>query len=161
MTFLKQVILILSFSPVFIANFCLTSLANPLCDRRPFEIAVASGVSEANRNTELAVTYFCENQLKGVQQLIDAGYITRSDAYILADYLGVRFEGKTRSMEGRLYGLVYRELLDIGLCTACASNAASQYVDSPNSYVGRLVERSLEGDKIAIELLIDYQKNNL
>lgn len=156
MLFTKHTFKFLSFLSIFLGSFTLPSQANPLCEQRPFEIAVASGVSEANRYTEAAVFYLCENNIEQLLQLIDHGYVSRSDAYILADYLGVRFKSQPRSVEGRLYELVYLNLLDAGLCTACAANAASEYVESPDSYVGQLVTRVLEGDSYAIELLRHY-----
>lgn len=161
MNWLKQALFISSFSPILIFNFSSPSFANDLCDKRPYNVAVASGVSEPNRNTEAVITFFCNEQFNKVQEWINTGYITPNDAKILANYLGIDFEVQTRSVEGRLYELVYINLIDKGLCNACAGNAARQYVESPNSYIGHLVERSLRGDQSAVEVLKNTDIQNL
>jgi hypothetical protein len=44
-------------------------------------------------------------------------------------------------------------LLDLGLCSACASNAAWLYVNEPGSRCAKLVKRALEGNPSALETL--------
>jgi len=46
-------------------------------------------------------------------------------------------------------------LLGMGLCSACASNAADLYIDKPNSACGQLVKRALEGNPAAEKKLTD------
>ena len=45
------------------------------------------------------------------------------------------------------------KLLDLGLCNACADNAAAFYVKMPNSRCARLVRGALEGNPIALKTL--------
>lgn len=45
------------------------------------------------------------------------------------------------------------KLLDLGMCNACADNAAAFYVKMPASRCAKLVRRALEGDPTAIENL--------
>jgi hypothetical protein len=47
------------------------------------------------------------------------------------------------------------KLLGLGLCSACASNAAELYLRKPNSACARLVKRALEGNPVAIKVLVD------
>jgi hypothetical protein len=48
---------------------------------------------------------------------------------------------------------VDNRLLDLGLCSACASNAAQHYVLEPQSQCARLVKEVLEGNPQALETL--------
>jgi hypothetical protein len=49
------------------------------------------------------------------------------------------------------------KLLDLGLCTACAHNAAYLAVHQPRSRCAALVKRALGGDQIAVKALtVDY-----
>jgi hypothetical protein len=47
------------------------------------------------------------------------------------------------------------KLLDLGMCNACADNAAAFYIKMPASRCANLVRRGLEGDPAAIEQLKD------
>lgn len=47
------------------------------------------------------------------------------------------------------------KLLDLGMCNACADNAAAFYVKMPASRYAKLVRQALEGDPTAIEKLKD------
>jgi hypothetical protein len=47
------------------------------------------------------------------------------------------------------------KLLDIGMCSACADNAAAFYVKMPNSRCATLVRQALEGEPTAIAKLND------
>jgi hypothetical protein len=48
---------------------------------------------------------------------------------------------------------VDNKLLDMGLCSACASNVAYLYVKKPGSRCAKLTARALEGDPDAVKLL--------
>ncbi|MCI4680595.1 hypothetical protein K9U39_18015 [Rhodoblastus acidophilus] len=50
---------------------------------------------------------------------------------------------------------VDNRLLEMGLCSACAGNAAHYYVEMPNSKCGRLVKATLEGNPAALRTLKD------
>jgi hypothetical protein len=45
------------------------------------------------------------------------------------------------------------KLLDLGMCNACADNAAAFYVKMPASRCANLVRQALEGDPTAVEKL--------
>lgn len=47
------------------------------------------------------------------------------------------------------------QLLTLGLCSACASNAAMTYLKKPKSKCGRLVKAALEGNRKALEAIKD------
>jgi hypothetical protein len=51
------------------------------------------------------------------------------------------------------YDDVDNRLLEMGLCSACASNAASLYLNKANSRCAQLTKRALEGNPIATEKL--------
>lgn len=48
---------------------------------------------------------------------------------------------------------VSQRLLDMGLCSACASNVTAFYVRKPNSACGRLAKQALEGNPAAADKL--------
>ena len=48
---------------------------------------------------------------------------------------------------------VSQRLLDMGLCSACASNATAFYVRKPTSACGRLARQALEGNPVAADKL--------
>lgn len=47
-------------------------------------------------------------------------------------------------------------LLEMGLCSACAANAASFYIKKPNSACAQLTKKALEGNPIAAEKLREF-----
>lgn len=47
-------------------------------------------------------------------------------------------------------------LLEMGLCSACASNVASLYLKNPNSRCGQLTRKALEGNPVALEKLKEF-----
>lgn len=47
------------------------------------------------------------------------------------------------------------KLLSMGMCSACASNAADTYLKRPNSPCGRTVRSALEGSPVATKALTD------
>jgi hypothetical protein len=47
------------------------------------------------------------------------------------------------------------KLLDLGMCSACAGNAACFYVEKPASRTARLVRQALEGNPLAIKKLTE------
>jgi hypothetical protein len=47
------------------------------------------------------------------------------------------------------------KLLELGMCNACADNAAAFYVKMPASRCAQLVQQALEGNSVAIKKLLD------
>ena len=47
------------------------------------------------------------------------------------------------------------QLLEMGMCSACASNAADTYIKRPGSPCGKTIKRALEGNPIAKKELAD------
>lgn len=50
---------------------------------------------------------------------------------------------------------VDNRFLELGLCSACASNVAAFYIHKPNSACGRLAKQALEGNPVAVGKLRD------
>lgn len=50
---------------------------------------------------------------------------------------------------------VGNRFLELGLCSACASNVAAFYIRKPNSTCGRLAKQALEGNPVAVGKLRD------
>ena len=49
--------------------------------------------------------------------------------------------------------ILKNKLLEMGLCSACASNAAELYLKRPGSRCTRLTKRALEGDPDATKTI--------
>ena len=48
------------------------------------------------------------------------------------------------------------KLLEMGLCSACAGNAATYYIKRPESPCGRLTRKALEGNPAATSELLKF-----
>lgn len=71
-----------------------------------------------------------------VSYAVDVDRTRNSAAALRADDVGNRF-------------------LELGLCSACASNVAAFYIREPNSACGRLAKQALEGNPVAVGKLRD------
>ena len=71
-----------------------------------------------------------------VSYAVDVDRTKNSVAALRADDVGNRF-------------------LELGLCSACASNVAAFYIHKPNSACGRLAKQALEGNPVAVGKLRD------
>ncbi len=106
------------------------------------------------------VDYLCEGDIKQLELEIDYGYVKLSTVEKIKEILGlnnIKING-VRSKEGIKYEKTHDILINMGLCTACASNAAEQYVKKPNTNCAKLVKKALAGEKSAFNQL-DSDRN--
>lgn len=68
-------------------------------------------------------------------------------------YYGVEVDRSKNSKRDLRLDDIDNRLLDLGLCSACAGNYASEYVNHPNSRKSKLVKSALEGNPNAIDHL--------
>jgi len=89
--------------------------------------------------------------MKHLEHLIDYGYIELSTVEAIKKALGledIKINGE-RTKEGIKYEKTYITLSDMGLCHACAAEAARQFVEQPTSNCAKLVKKAITGDKSA------------
>ena len=65
-------------------------------------------------------------------------------------FYDISVDRSKNSKETLRYDDIDNALLNIGMCSACASNAADLYINQPESSCGSLVANALAGDKAAI-----------
>jgi len=106
---------------------------------------------------EDVVSRLCSGDTKGIDKLIDNGYVKAKEAEAIAKVLGKRYAFKgERSETGKSYGYSKEKFLNMGLCMACADNVAQYYTKQPNSPCGKLAKRALGGDPDAIKKLAEF-----
>lgn len=85
-----------------------------------------------------------------MEHLIDYGYIKRSEAMAVKEILGL----EKRSNAGLRWEKANNFLLDIGLCTSCASNYAYHYSVLSDSQCSRTIDKAMSGDIDALKELM-------
>ena len=111
------------------------------------------------RYHEDLVKALCEGDFKEVNSLIDDGDVSAGEAARIKEALMEASEPRTetsapaRSDAGRSYGYSKQKFIGMGLCTACADNAAQWYVQRPTARCGMLAKHALEGDPDAVKEL--------
>lgn len=119
-----------------------------------------------------AVTQYNVNKKTGVTSLCShGGGCYPAEALRLTNCMVAKSKPAYEDGDERSYGLILirskvpptvlrqndveLKLLDLGMCNACADNAAAFYVKMPASRCANLVRRGLEGDPPAIKQLKD------
>jgi len=112
------------------------------------------------RDDEYAKELLCEGDLKSVQALIDRGSVDRKTFEVVAAIIeseskpseGDKF--KSQSFVGKMFqNAEERFNYDLGLCSACASNAAHYIVYETDSPCGALALEALDGYPEALKKL--------
>jgi len=112
-----------------------------------------------NKYHQEVVKHLCSGELNKINKLVDYGHVKAKEAESIAQVLGKQYKAPARSEEGKLYQSVYLKLLESGACNSCASNAADEYVQNPKGSIAKLVQTALTGDKNAITILNESNKN--
>jgi hypothetical protein len=106
-----------------------------------------------DRNHETVVSYLCSGQLDDVDQLVESRVLPAGEAERIGAALGKVYRSKLGGEITKDYATVKAEFIQMGLCNACADNAAQYYLKKPGSDCARLAKRALEGDSRAIDEL--------
>lgn len=112
-----------------------------------------------NRYHEVVVSDICDgdNNEDETENLIDGGYIKRSESEAIRKVLGFSRSKShvplARSKVGKDYEFAYHKFIKMDLSLAFASNAAGHYSTSPNTKCGQLAKQALAGNKRAIVTL--------
>jgi hypothetical protein len=110
-----------------------------------------------NRYHEDVVSCLCKGTIDEINELIDYGYLEKSEVLAIKDVLEIKeVHGllEKRSELGKRYGDFRKKLLDMGLCSACQDNVAQYLIKQPDSTCGKLAKKALAGDSGAIDELV-------
>jgi hypothetical protein len=170
----------ISLAAAFILLGCLTARAADLCKARVLRDIVIEGSTSVLKKGEFvtAVTQYRVDTKTGEATFCSHGggcYPTHiDDNGVSVEALAltnceIAKKGDTSDPEETVYDVklirakvspadlkyndVSKRLGELGLCNACASNAASLYVKQPQSQCGRLVREVLEGNPVALKRL--------
>jgi len=102
------------------------------------------------RNTEGFVFSLCMNDIKSADREVLFGGIQADEAGRVAKVLSINYQAPERSHSDILYEIANRKLAEY-MCSACASNAALDFVNFPNSQRGKLIKQALDGNASAIK----------
>ncbi len=109
-----------------------------------------------SRYHESVVSYLCSGNIKGIDMLIDNGFLNSQEAQNIAQVLGKEYKAKDRSQTGKSYGYSKEKFLEMGACNACADNIAQYYTRKPNSPCGVLAKQALSGNPDAIRKMVEF-----
>jgi hypothetical protein len=110
-----------------------------------------------NRYHEAVVAALCAEEPADVDELVDSGSIPADEAGRIAAALGKPYRPKqTRSEFGKKISLAKTELIEMGVCAACADQIAQYYARRPSSRCAKRARRALAGDSRAIDELVDF-----
>jgi len=113
------------------------------------------GDNEWSKYDEEFVYSLCNGDIKGANEVIWEGSVSKYDALEFSKKLRIKFTPEDRDIKSYAYEDANKKLSEF-VCSACASNLAQEYVDHPDSMVGKVVRKALDGDKASQDLLVDY-----
>jgi len=109
-----------------------------------------------SRYHESVVRDLCSGNTRGVDSLVDAGYVKPGEAQNIAGVLGKTYKPKQRTETGKSYEYSRKRFSEMGACNACADNIAQYYTRKPDSPCGRLAKQALEGKPEAVKKLVAF-----
>lgn len=122
------------------------------------ELAKRAGLTDNywSRYHESVVSDLCSGDIKGVDKLVDNGFVKPLEAQNIGKVIGKPYNPKQRSETGKSYGYSKEKFLGMGACSACADNIAQYYTRNPDSPCGKLAKQALEGNPAAIKKLVAF-----
>jgi hypothetical protein len=111
-------------------------------------LAKKADLSSWSKYTEEFVSSLCKGNKSSADNVVMYGGIQSDEALRIAKALGVSYAPPQRDTKSLLFEMTNNKLSDF-MCSACASNAASYFVENPNSDLGKLIKKALDGDKSA------------
>lgn len=102
------------------------------------------------------VSELCKGTLNTAKQYVSNAEIPVKSAQFVTKYFGINIEFEMPSLQSKQIQDVRQELTNLGICQACAGNAAMYGVIEPNSECGSLVKNALNDDKDAIRKLEEF-----
>jgi hypothetical protein len=107
-----------------------------------------------SRYTEDFVYSLCEGNTSDADKVVMYGGIQSDEAVNVARVLGIAYKPPQRDAKSMLFEMTEKQLAEF-MCGACSSNAASYFVKNPDSDLGKLIKKALDGDKSARNQLND------
>ena len=120
---------------------------------------IIDAITQYNVNKKSGVTSFCSHgggcYPAEVLQLTNCKIDKKKPSYEDAEEISYSLDviRSKVSPQNLRQNDVELKLLDIGMCNACADNAAAFYVKMPASRCAKLVRQALEGDPAAVKKL--------
>lgn len=116
----------------------------------------ASYENGADRYFSAFVSELCTGTVEDAKQYVSNAKIPIKSAKFAAQYFGIKVEFEEPSAQSKQIENTRQELTSLGICQACAGNAAMYSVMKPNSECGSLVKNALNGDKNAIRRIDEF-----
>lgn len=115
--------------------------------------------NDISRYHEVVISDFCDgdNNEDETENLIDSGYVERSEAEAIRKVLGYirpkNYVSPARSKVGKDYERAYHYFIKTDMSLAFASNVAGHYSATPNTKCGQLAKQAIAGNKKALKTL--------
>jgi hypothetical protein len=109
-----------------------------------------------SRYHESIVSDLCSNNSKGVNKLVDYGFVKPREVEGIARVLGKMYKATQESQAGKAYARSRQRFVEMGACTSCADNIAQYYIRDPSSPCGKLAKHALDGNTDAIKKLTEF-----
>lgn len=116
----------------------------------------ASYDNGADRYFSAFVSELCTGTIQDAKQYVSSAQIPIKSAQFASQYFGIKVEFEEPSGQSKQIENTRQELTNLGICQACAGNAAMYGVMKPNSECGNLVRNALSGDKNAIRKIEEF-----
>ncbi len=110
----------------------------------------------ADRYFSAFVSDLCVGILDDAKQYVSNAQIPIKSAQFIAQYFEIKVEFEEPSAQSKQIESIRQELTSLGICQACAGNAAMYGVIKPNSECGNLVKNALNGDEDAMRKLEEF-----
>lgn len=116
----------------------------------------ASYENGADRYFSAFVSELCSGTVEDAKRYVSSAHIPIKSAQFVSQYFGVKVEFEEPSTQAKQIENTRQGLTSLGICQACAGNAAMYGVMKPNSECGNLVKNALSGDKNAIRIIDEF-----
>ncbi|HEY3275215.1 MAG TPA: hypothetical protein VGJ94_01235 [Syntrophorhabdaceae bacterium] len=157
--FATLVLILISAHPTLAGMVCSdVDSNNPKYHEKMDELAAQAKLPDDywNKYHESVISDLCRGDIKGIDRLIDSGYVDAREAQRIAEVLGKRYTAKPRTEEGKRYEYLNKRFSKMGACSACADNIAQYHMKKPDSPCGTLAKKALAGDPEAIKKLVEF-----
>lgn len=118
--------------------------------------ADASYENGADKYFSAFVSELCSGSVEDAKRYVTGAHIPVKSAKFVSKFFGVNIEFEEASAESKQIEGIRIRLTSLGICQACAGNAAMYGVMKPNSECGKLVKNALSGDIDAIRTIDEF-----
>lgn len=121
------------------------------------KLAVAANYKNgADKYFSAFISEICAGTLEDAKQYVSGAQIPIKSAQFIAQYFDIKVEFEEPSAQSKEIEETRVKLVNLGICQACAGNAAMYAVLKPNSECGNLVNNALSGDGNAVRKIEEF-----